>query len=466
MVVLLIPLIFVAVLLLAKWYEKPSSKTSPYHGKGFSSFLGNAPDYAVNPISLIREAGARCENAFSAQLQTIYNCLLRTVKLDVARLEVSENAPSFCHEMGAFLNKTVDPEYVNNIRVMIGSFPRYMDRAEAQEHTVKCTKEETHSCALEWTTRSDVELFAGVSEMTHNVVVKSLMGDDFYESGDELLGLVRSMKRDAGDFWCSALPDWVPYPPARRLRRARERVREIFWERLGQRHVDAKNGDLEFDLPDYITYMLHDRGTSPLKHCFASHHTLLMLASDTSTAAMISWVVVCLLRHPDVMAAVKRDARSGAGDSALLQACIKETTRYYNAMKRFQAADPKRSMVAASLELADAESYPNTDTWMPGRWLNAENRLVDLEERGKEPQCTVSGDLGRRCPGKEMAAIIITQTLTTLLRCYDIGWATPDQAWTTRFDDLDFDRLGSPWLKGGLRVKVSRRLWPELMGGC
>ncbi|KAK2061768.1 cytochrome P450 [Colletotrichum caudatum] len=460
MVVLLMPLVFLAVLLLAKWVSRPSKKTPPYHGKGFPSFLGITPDYAVDPISSIREAGLRCESAFSVQLQIIYNCLVRSMKPNMVRFDISENSPSFCHGMGDFLNKTVDPEYINNIRVMIESFPRYMGRAEAREHTVRCTTEETHSCALEWTTRSDVELFAGVSELTHNVLVKSLMGDDFYGSGGELLGLVRSMERDAGDFWCSALPDWVPYPPARRLRCARERVSEIFWERLGQRHADAKNGELGSDLPDYITYMLHDGSTAPLKHCFASHHTLLMLASDTSTAAVISWVIVCLLRHPDVMTAVKRDARSGEGGSALLQACIKETTRYYNAMKRSRAA-------AASLESEDAESYPNLDTWMPGRWLNAENKLVDLEERVKESQCAVlGGGGGRRCPGEEMAAIIITQTLTTFLRCYDIGWMTPDQPRTVRFDDLDFDWLGSSWLKNGLRVKISRRVWPELMGGC
>ncbi|EFQ29048.1 hypothetical protein CGRA01v4_11411 [Colletotrichum graminicola] len=455
MVVLLMPLVFVAVLLLAKWFSQPR-KTSPYHGKGSPSFLGNAPDYAASPVSLIREAGVRCGSALSVQLQMIYNCLLRTTKLDVVHLDVSENAPSFCHGMGAFLNKTVDLEYTKNSKAMVGSFPRYMGRAEAQEHTARCTTGETHSSALEWTTRSDVELFAGVSELTHNVLVRSLMGDDFCESGDELLGLVRSMERDAGDFWCSALPDWAPYPPARRLRRARERVGEIFLERLGQRHVDAKNGELRSDLPDYITYMLHDRSTAPLRHCFASHHTVLMLASDTSTAAVISWAVVCLLRHPDVMAAVKRDARSGAGDSALLQACIKETTRHYNAMKRSRAA-----AAAAPLKHEDSESYPNFDTWMPGRWLNAENKLVDLGDR-----CAVLGSGGRRCPGEGMAAIVVTQTLATLLRCYDIGWVTPDQPRTVRFDDLDFDRLGSPWLRSGLRVKVSRRVWPELMGGC
>ncbi|GKT45107.1 lanosterol 14-alpha demethylase [Colletotrichum spaethianum] len=396
-----------------------------------------------------------------------------------------ENARSFCHGMfetpvehlvlthelkGAFLNKNMDPVYMENIRIMVGSFIQYMDRAEAQEHTVKCATEETHSCALEWTTRSDVELFTEVSELTHNVTVKTLMGDDFYESGSELLSLMHAMEHDIDNFWSLVLPDWVPHPSARRLHRARERVKEIFWERLSQRHVAAKNGDVKSDLPDYITYMLHDRSTAPLKHCFAAHHALLMFASDTSTAAVTSWVVVCLLRHPDVMAAVKRDARSGASDSVLLQACIKETMRYYNAMKYFRPAsvEPKGSMSSVSLFLKhdDTANYPNSDTWMPGRWLNAENKLVDLAGREEESKPMILGGGNYLCPGEKMATIIVTQTLTTLLRYYDIIWATLEQPRTVRFDDLDFDKIGSPWLKGGLKVKVSRRVWPELMGGC
>ncbi|GJC79522.1 berbamunine synthase [Colletotrichum liriopes] len=453
MVMLLIPLVFVAVILLAKWYFKPS-QVPPYKGEGFQSFLSNTPEYAVDPISLLRRAGAQCENAFSMQLPRVYNYLLRG------------NEPNGVLK-GTFLNKTLDPGYKENVKAMVGSFVRYMDRAESQEHTVKCTTEETHGCALEWTTRSDVELFTGVSELAHNVIVKTLMGEDFYESSDELLGLMHVMERDMGNFWSLVLPAWVPYPSTRRLHRSRERVKEIFWERLSQRHVAAKNGDLESDLPDYITYMLHDRSTAPLKHHFASHHTLLMFASDTSTAAVISWAIVCLLRHPDVMAAVKRDARSGPSDSVLLQACIKETMRYYNAMKCFRptVAGP---MVSASScpKHDDAAHYPNSDTWMPGRWLNAENKLVDLEENGKQPKCMILGDGSRRCPGEKMATIVVTQTLTTLLRCYDIRWATLEQPRAVRFDDLDFDKAGSPWLKGGLRVKVSRRVWPELMTGC
>lgn len=183
---------------------------------------------------------------------------------------------------------------MDNIRVMVGSLSRYINRAAAQEHASKCTVEETHRRALEWTTKEDVELFDGVSELAHKVIVRTLMGDDFYESSDELLDLLHAMECDIGSFWSFVLPDWVPHPPARRLHRARERVKEIFWEKLSQRHNAARNGDLETDLPDYITYTLHEKSTAPLKHYLPSHHTVLMFAAHTSTVAAISWVIVCV----------------------------------------------------------------------------------------------------------------------------------------------------------------------------
>ncbi|KAK6217382.1 hypothetical protein QIS74_07496 [Colletotrichum tabaci] len=463
---LLIPIVFISVILPAQCYFR-FSKIPSDDDEIFPYCLDESPDCEAKPVSLIRRARARCKNVLSTQYRAACKLRLRGKGLRKACFVVPGNARSFCHGMGAFLNKNVDPGYVDNIGVMLRSLTQYMDDVEAQEHAVKCTTEESHRCALEWTTRSDVELFAGVAELTHNALVRTLMGDDFYESADELLSLVHAMERDVDSIWSSVLPDWVPSPPSLRLRRARDRVKEIFWERLTERHIAAKNGELETDLPDYITYMLHDTSTGPLSRYLASHLTLLMFASHTSTAAVISWVIVCLLRHPDVMAAVKRDARSAAGESVLLQACIKETMRYYDAMQCFRPAEADaEDSTCFSLPYTRHDlpgNYPHSDTWMPGRWLNAENKLVDLEEKAEEDSECMAG---RRCPGEKLAAILVTQTLTTLLRCYDIKWATPDQPHTVPLDDLDFERIGSPWLKGGLRVKVSRRVWPELMGGC
>lgn len=129
------------------------------------------------------------------------------------------------------------------------------------------------------------------------------------------------------------------------------------------------------------------------------------------------------------MNAVKRNSRGAENDSSLLKACIKETERYYENVRsssRLDGACP--------------------DSWMPGRWLNAENKLVSFDE-----VCSggVASDVQvKPAQGDDgMSAIVVEQVLTTLLRCYEVSWASPEQPRTVDFEALDFDRPGPPQMK-------------------
>lgn len=183
------------------------------------------------------------------------------------------------------------------------------------------------------------------------------------------------------------------------------------------------------------------------------------------------------------MNAVKSNTRSGCGNPALLQACIRETVRYYAKRKYLHLATQRdrasgtEVTVPTSLHFRQHASLtsPQADSWLPGRWINAENNLVDSENDPYD---------GVRCPGERLKMAITIHVLETLLRSYDISWASPSQPQTVDFEALDFDQIGLPWLKvrreptpkrsgleltkaqGGLRVKFSRRVYPELVGGC
>jgi sterol 14-demethylase len=191
---------------------------------------------------------------------------------------------------GIFLNKILDPGYFDNLRIMVGSLSRYINRASAQEYVARCAIEEACKTALESSTHNDIPVFDTASGMVHKIIVKSLMGEDFYESADELLYLLHAMEADIGSIFSLVLPSWMPHPPAIRMRRACRRVKEIFFDRLNRRA--AFEGQKASDAPDYITYTLNDRTTAPLKHYMPSHHTLLMFAAHTSTVASISWVLI------------------------------------------------------------------------------------------------------------------------------------------------------------------------------
>lgn len=166
----------------------------------------------------------------------------------------------------------------------------------AQDYASVVSREETLKAASEWDTTKDFELFDAISLVVHKIIVRALMGDDFYEhNADELLELVHAMEADIGSIFSFILPEWVPHPPARRIRKARQRVQEIFLERLAEREtIDRKSSR---PLQDYIAFTLEDKATIPLRHYMPSQHTLLMFAAHTSTVATISWTVVCVSKH-------------------------------------------------------------------------------------------------------------------------------------------------------------------------
>ncbi|KAH0442704.1 cytochrome p450 4f8 [Colletotrichum camelliae] len=350
---------------------------------------------------------------------------------------------------GIYLNKIIDEEYIQNIDCLIGSLGRFISRAPAQEHTAACAVEETHRCALEWTTKVDVDLFASVSELTHKAAVRILLGDDFYQSSDELRTLLRAVEEEAGEPWASVLPDWLPHPAVRRLRWARERVADIFTERLMRRDaVAVAGGPIEADRQDYVTFLLNEDSTASLKHMFPAHYTILMLFSQNGVASTVFWVLISLLRHPDVMNAVKRNSRSAENDSSLLKACIKETERYYENMRSSSRLDDGGG---------GGGCCPGPDSWMPGRWLNAENKLVSFDEVCSGGGGGVASDAQvKPAQGDDkLSAIVVEQVLTTLLRCYDVSWASPEQPQTVDFEALDFDRA-APRMKARHTILVLR----------
>lgn len=122
------------------------------------------------------------------------------------------------------------------------------------------------------------------------------MGPDFFSiNGAELYDLLHGTEADIGNVLNFILPDWVPHPAALRLRRRRDRIREIFQERLEEREAHPDQWE---NAQDYISYTLKDSATAHLNHLYAAHHTLLMFAAHTSTVASISWTILEVSCYP------------------------------------------------------------------------------------------------------------------------------------------------------------------------
>ena len=59
-----------------------------------------------------------------------------------------------------------------------------------------------------------------------------------------------------------------------------------------------------------------------------------------------------------------------------------------------------------------------------------------------------------RCPGEKLAGIIAATVVGTLVQKYDISWGKKGEAEMT---DLDFSKIGSPWLKRDASVVIRKR---------
>ncbi|OAQ70675.2 cytochrome P450 [Pochonia chlamydosporia 170] len=296
------------------------------------------------------------------------------------------------------------------------------------------------------------------------------MGQDFYENHvAELFNLLHSMEADIGSLLSFILPDWVPHPPARRLKQARDRFKAIFTERLDERTISKR--DESRPLQDYVTFTMEDSATAPLRHLMPSHHTILMFAAHTSTAASISWNIV-LMRHPVIMKKVVAELRANPKDeeSLLFRACIKETTRYYCGMKLLRLARenvcipesniniPKGAVVSISPYLThlDPNNYSEPEVWNPYRWISDEGDIIQMDNKTGGVKFLPFGGGSHRCVGEKMAMIMVTRAVATLLREYDFDWENEEIEQKTDFSNLNFDKVGTPWLRGGVRVRMNK----------
>ena len=180
------------------------------------------------------------------------------------------------------------------------------------------------------------------------------------------------------------------------------------------------------------------------------------------------------MRNPELMAQVQKELRENPGvDPLLLQAAIKETNRFYTGVAMVRLAQKttvlpstnhkvhKNTLVAISPYLThhDPANYPDPDKWLPQRFMGDNGELVSIDNKGPDGVKWLAFGHGvHRCVGEKMAWILSINSLKTLLTDYDFEWSRPDQAQTTDWSNLEFTRLGSPWLKTPVDIKIRKHI--------
>lgn len=166
-----------------------------------------------------------------------------------------------------------------------------------------------------------------------------------------------------------------------------------------------------------------------------AHGNLLFLANSVQTAVVLTWTLLILSQRPDLRRAIRRELRTAFADGKIpqyfsetelpfLNGVIKETLRLLppNAiMVRLTTRVgqilghhvPESCEVVLSPYVAqrDAQTYPEPDTFDPGRWRDFNPSAYSYFPFGVG---------NRSCLAKELASFTIRAVLVRMLNEYDV----------------------------------------------
>lgn len=183
---------------------------------------------------------------------------------------------------------------------------------------------------------------------------------------------------------------------------------------------------------------------------------------------------------------------STSSESAYLGALLKETGRHYSSIADVRLARRAKTISTQfkqpgsapylkklKVKLPSAKKFPEVptgsvvsispylthhdpqlwavpDAWYPERWLEdpgLAKRMNNKTSIGYMP----FGAGSHHCPGEKMAIMIAQVVISIITKRADVGFADTESAKERKFDALDFTKVGSPWLKGDVRVTVASK---------
>ncbi|KAF8476176.1 cytochrome P450, partial [Kalaharituber pfeilii] len=434
--------------------------------------IGNITEYSSNPIEYLKNAKAKYGKFFEVNMLFTNTIWLMGSDMNKLYTEKKEDVWSFGGGMGLFLNKVVVPGYFSNLKTFVNSVNRGVNRPVALRAACTVMDDQSKKTLGSWTQDDKINLFEAVSLLVHQILTRCLMGEDFFDHHfNELNHLLHEMERDIGHVFNFILPEWVPHPPARRLRAARDRVVAIFQERLSQREKEPERWA---NSEDYISYTLRDPATAHISHLYPAHHTLLMFAAHTSTVANISWTIIELMRNPSRINILKEemDRLIPPGTSffetyarpAMLQSALRESGRHYSGINMLRLSRepvqlpsgisvPQNTVVSISPYLThhDPALYPNPQEWMPERFIENPDLPREMNKDGKVSYLPF-GAGAHRCPGEKFANMLASIAVGMLIRDYEVSW--PKGLENQNFSELDFNKIGAAWSKNPVYISV------------
>ncbi|MGV0643559.1 cytochrome P450 [Mycolicibacterium sp. XJ879] len=278
----------------------------------------------------------------------------------------------------------------------------------------------TRSAMATWPVGRPMRMLKAARELTLDVIVQVIFGVQDPESVarfgkpfEQLLDLalaeetpVRYALRRVG-----ALRRWG------KLSDVNRRIDELVMPLIAERRSDPCSAD-RTDILSILAHARTDDGDRLSEDEIRADLITLMLAGHETTATTLAWLIDLLLHHPDTLARVREEARSG--DTEYTEAAISETLRLWPAAPitgRMTTGpyrlgdyllDPgTRIVLLLDVVNRDPSTYPEPDEFRPERFIGSRPHPYAWIPFG--------GGL-KRCIGASFSMCELTTTLHTILR--------------------------------------------------
>jgi cytochrome P450 len=236
----------------------------------------------------------------------------------------------------------------------------------------------------QWTTKTEVIGLDRMNALTLEVIMRVVFGVTDRRTREQLAPRLYRMV----DISPIVLLGWVVpsldrFGPWKRFRRNQNEIDDLLYTEIAQRRkvVDL---DERTDVLSRLLQVGNDTGDAPLTDAeLRDQLVTLLLAGHETTAAALAWTLYELAGHPDLQDEGYAAARDG--DDKFLEALLKESMRLHpviastaRKLTRDQVIGgwqlPAGTVVNASILLAHqrSDSYPDTWTYRPSRFINNE----------------------------------------------------------------------------------------------
>ena len=283
----------------------------------------------------------------------------------------------------------------------------------------------------------------------------------FLESGEDVDGIMENSWK----YFYRAAPvtqmPWIDYvytknPILQRLRITKmnpivafARARRQEKEEYAKTNPSSAQDDKEHKTRDFLTRFMEVASKDPVTPPWAINAwaTSNVTAGSDTTAILLRTVFYNLLKYPESMRSLREELNARPDLSELvtwkeaitlpyLDACIKEAGRMHPPFALpYERVVPPEGATICSKRLPggtvvgisawvlhrDRKTFgDDSDVWRPERWLEC-----DAERRRKMENTLMTFGAGHRsCIGKNISYLEIYKLVPTLVRTFDVSWAT------------------------------------------